>query len=84
MKSKGAGIQNHNDHDFVFDGGLHSNSRAAIVKEILIYLLYERQQIPLPFEHIKRELKVMRENEENDTDKSVRLCFSFAGLVKSY
>lgn len=69
MKTKRAGIQNHNEHDFVFDGGLHSNSRAAIVKEILTYLLYERQQIPLPFEHIKRELKAIRETEENDTDK---------------
>ncbi|XP_052770088.1 MAD2L1-binding protein-like [Mya arenaria] len=40
-----------------FEGGLESRVRAEIINELFKYILYERQQIPLPFDQIKRELK---------------------------
>ena len=42
---------------FNFDGGLESCVRADLTNELLKYILYERQQIPFPFDQIKRELK---------------------------
>lgn len=39
-----------------FDGGLGSRVRAELVNELLKYILYERQQIPVPFNQIKREI----------------------------
>ena len=42
---------------FQFDGGLQSCVRADLTNELLKYILYERQQIPFPFDQLKRELK---------------------------
>ncbi|KAL5008180.1 hypothetical protein ScPMuIL_013761 [Solemya velum] len=43
--------------DFVLDGGLLSSVRSSLVTELLKYLMYERQQIPLPYENIRHELE---------------------------
>lgn len=47
-------------HSFsvTFDGGLQSCVRANLISELLKYILYERQQIPLPFEQVKRDVEV--------------------------
>ncbi|XP_046571061.1 MAD2L1-binding protein-like [Haliotis rubra] len=41
--------------DIMFDAGVHSNVRAVIANELLKYFMYERQQIPMPFDHLKKE-----------------------------
>ena len=40
----------------MFDGGLLSSARAEMVNELLKYFLYERQQMPMSFDHVKREV----------------------------
>ncbi|XP_055957008.1 MAD2L1-binding protein [Patella vulgata] len=50
--------------DLIFDGGLHSTTRGAMVNELVKYFMYERQQIPVPFDHAKRELKKLSELQE--------------------
>jgi len=50
--------------DFMFDGFLKSNAKGPIINELIKYLLYERQQFPLPFDHVKAELKQVVEKEE--------------------
>ncbi|XP_021354991.1 MAD2L1-binding protein-like [Mizuhopecten yessoensis] len=54
---------------FVFDGTLQSRVRGTLVIELIKYLLYERQQIPLPIDYVKQELKRISEsqlgNEQN-------------------
>jgi len=40
-----------------FDGGLQSTVRGQLVSELTKYFLYERQQIPMPIDHVKREIK---------------------------
>lgn len=44
--------------DFVFDGGLLSQTRASLVNEVVKYLLYERNQIPLQFDILKQQMTV--------------------------
>lgn len=39
-----------------FEGGLQSSVRGDLVNELIKYLLYERQQIPLPLDLVKRDL----------------------------
>ncbi|XP_055879547.1 uncharacterized protein LOC106057798 isoform X1 [Biomphalaria glabrata] len=39
-------------HDIDFDGALLSSTRASLVIELIKYLLYERQQIPLPLDQL--------------------------------
>lgn len=39
-----------------FEGGLQSSARGDLVNELIKYLLYERQQIPLPLDLVKRDL----------------------------
>ncbi|KAL3873481.1 hypothetical protein ACJMK2_036591 [Sinanodonta woodiana] len=51
--------------NFCFDGGLMSNIRAALITELVKYILYERQQIPMPYESVKQELKQLENNIEN-------------------
>ncbi|XP_046364215.2 MAD2L1-binding protein-like isoform X2 [Haliotis rufescens] len=41
--------------DIIFDAGVHSNVRAVIANELFKYFMYERQQIPMPFDHLKKE-----------------------------
>ena len=40
----------------LFEGGLQSCVRADLIIELLQYILYERQQIPLSFAQIKRQV----------------------------
>ena len=44
--------------DFVFDGGLQSYTRASLINEVIKYLLYERNQIPLHFDILKQQMIV--------------------------
>ena len=44
--------------DFVFDGGLQSQTRASLVNEVVKHLLYERNQIPLQFDMLKQQMTV--------------------------
>ena len=44
--------------DFVFDGGLQSETRAGLINEVIKYLLYERNQIPLHFDILKQQMTV--------------------------
>lgn len=39
-----------------FDGVVLSADRAKLVDEFIKYILYQRQQIPLPFEQVKRRI----------------------------
>ncbi|KAK3092384.1 hypothetical protein FSP39_002189 [Pinctada imbricata] len=55
-------------HEFVFDGGLESSVRAGLLIELIKYILYERQQIPAPYDWIVSELKQFTENMEKDAD----------------
>ncbi|XP_033735995.1 MAD2L1-binding protein-like [Pecten maximus] len=58
---------------FVFDGTLHSRVRGSLVIELIKYLLYERQQIPLPIDYVKQELKKLSESRpENDQQNGTR------------
>ncbi|ESP02826.1 hypothetical protein LOTGIDRAFT_111103 [Lottia gigantea] len=47
--------------ELVFDGGLLSNTRASLVIELIKYFMFERHQIPQPFEHVKRDMKMKEE-----------------------
>ena len=49
--------QNIFSFSFNFDGGLQSCVRADLTNELVKYCLYERQQIPFPFDQIKLEVK---------------------------
>ncbi|KAK3588753.1 hypothetical protein CHS0354_024232 [Potamilus streckersoni] len=51
--------------NFCFDGGLMTNTRAALIKDLIKYILYERQQIPMPYENVKQELQLMENDIEN-------------------
>ncbi|XP_069117962.1 MAD2L1-binding protein-like [Argopecten irradians] len=58
---------------FVFDGTLQSRVRGSLVIELIKYLLYERQQIPLPVDYVKQELKKLSEsNSENDQQNGAK------------
>ncbi|XP_060072304.1 MAD2L1-binding protein-like [Ylistrum balloti] len=48
---------------FVFDGTLQSGVRGSLIIELIKYLLYERQQIPLPVDYVKQELKKLSESQ---------------------
>lgn len=41
-----------------FDGILQPDVRSFLVVEIIKYFLYQREQIPLPFDQFKRREKV--------------------------
>ena len=43
--------------DVEFDGILESSVRAILVIEMIKYIVYQRQQIPLPFDQIKRDVE---------------------------
>lgn len=45
-------------YDFIFDGGLNSHTRASLVIELIKYLLYERNQIPLHFDGLKQQTQI--------------------------
>ena len=54
--------------DVWFDGGLKSSVRAELINELVKYLLYERQQIPVTYNEIQLEIgKVARVCSQNDT-----------------
>ena len=38
-----------------FNCDLNPSSRGVIVSELIKYCMYEREQIPLPFENLKRD-----------------------------
>ena len=43
--------------DVEFDGIIESSVRANLVIEMIKYIVYQRQQIPLPFDQIKRDVE---------------------------
>ncbi|XP_064603653.1 MAD2L1-binding protein-like [Liolophura sinensis] len=49
----------------MFNGGLQSRTRCALVCELVKYLSFQRNQIPLPVDHVKRDLKKRTEKEGN-------------------
>ncbi len=69
-----AGIVNRsktvNNCDIFLDGGLASNVKAALVKELIKYFMYERQQIPVPFDHLKRNAQEESLETENVSSKT--------------
>ena len=46
--------------DVEFDGIIESSVRANLVIEMIKYIVYQRQQIPLPFDQIKRDVDAAR------------------------
>lgn len=52
-----------------FDGILQSGVRGSLVIEMVKYLMYERQQLPLPFEHVKRDLNKHKQQSESSTEQ---------------
>lgn len=61
--------------DFVFDGGLQSQTRASLVNEVVKHLLYERNQIPLQFDILKQQMMV------NEAKSLQVRCHSFCFLA---
>ncbi|XP_063430615.1 uncharacterized protein LOC134712718 [Mytilus trossulus] len=59
-------IKSDSGKDLIFDGGIQSHTRCILVKEYLKYILYERQQIPVPYEQVKQGLKIMEDQQHND------------------
>ena len=47
--------------EFTFDGGLESSVRGGLIVELVKYILYERQQIPDPYDAIVTEIKQFTE-----------------------
>lgn len=43
-------------HDFEFEEGLESKVRGKLVVEIIKYLMYQRQQLPISLDHLKRHI----------------------------
>jgi len=46
-----------------------SNTRAALIKDLIKYILYERQQMPMPYESVKQELQQMENNIDNQVSE---------------
>ena len=46
-----------------FDGLIESSVRGKLIAEVLKYLVYQRQQIPQPYDQIKTELAVTENSE---------------------
>ncbi|XP_052104305.1 MAD2L1-binding protein-like [Mytilus californianus] len=65
---KNTKIKSDSCKDLIFDGGIQSHTRCILVKEYLKYILYERQQIPVPYEQVKQGLKIMEDQLHNVND----------------
>ncbi|XP_005100549.1 uncharacterized protein LOC101860661 [Aplysia californica] len=52
-------------YDIVFDGAILSRNRGSLVVELIKYLLYERQQIPVPFDDLDKFLRSTRTNSQS-------------------
>ncbi|KAL4237364.1 regulation of exit from mitosis [Mactra antiquata] len=64
----------------LFDGGLQSSVRSQLIIELLKYVLYERQQIPQPFDQVKRDVALKAEKSaEMKILKLGRSCMKKAG-----
>lgn len=57
-----------------FNGGLQSRTRSALVCELVKYLSFQRNQIPLPVDHVKRDLKRRTDKEGNTVRSTFFLC----------
>lgn len=56
--------------EMIFEGGIQSHTRCILVKEFIKYILYERQQIPVPYEQVKQGFK---STESHQLDSQVLL-----------
>ena len=82
MKSKMLG----GSHDVYFDGALLSETRGSLVVELIKYLLYERQQIPVPFDDLKKLHEpapdsCTKENDANVVNSRMKNMFSFGSKL---
>ena len=51
--------------DVSFDGVIQTSIRSALVIEYIKYIIYQRQQIPLPFDQIKGDTEIELEVSDN-------------------
>ncbi|XP_061192889.1 uncharacterized protein LOC133201113 [Saccostrea echinata] len=56
MANRGRFKNNLITHDFVFDDGLGLTVRAKLVVEIIKYLMYQRQQLPMALDQLKKNI----------------------------
>lgn len=63
MANRGSFKNNLTTYDFEFDEGLESKVRAKLVVEIIKYLLYQRQQLPMVLDQLKRHISVTTDTE---------------------
>ena len=47
-----------------FDGGILPDTRAKLVVHLIKHILYQRQQIPLPYDQVKMERTKLQESEQ--------------------
>lgn len=66
-------------YDIFFDGALLSDTRGLLVVEIMKFLLYQRQQIPVPFD----ELKNLPKKESSTSAKSSSII-ELQNMAKSF
>lgn len=63
MANRGSFKNNLTTYDFEFDEGLESKVRAKLVVEIIKYLLYQRQQLPMVLDQLKRHISITTDTE---------------------
>ena len=73
LRAKPKTIKNKLSKDLIFDGGIQSHTRSLLVKEFLKYILYERQQMPVPYEQVKQVFKTMEEPQHQQKEQ-VMIC----------
>lgn len=67
MAKRGSFKNNLTTYDFEFDVGLESKVRAKLVVEIIKYLLYQRQQLPMVLDQLKRHISVTTDTQHPET-----------------
>ncbi|XP_062602805.1 uncharacterized protein LOC134264532 [Saccostrea cucullata] len=73
MANRGRFKNNLITHDFVFDAGLGLTVRAKLVVEIIKYLMYQRQQLPLALDQLKKNINTDTAKGQQQTEVKARL-----------
>ena len=69
---------------FNFEGGLQSCVRAELTNELLKYILYERQQLPFPFDQIRAEMKNQNEKVSCNSFCRIRIRSSIVFIIPHF